>query len=174
VPIVIGTTGHDGAARGELGELARSVAILLAPNLSLGVNLLFRLAEVAAEALPGYDAEIFEAHHRDKVDAPSGTALELGEAVARARGTALDRAAVYTRYGTIGPRAAGAIGFSVLRAGDIVGEHRLVLAGPGERVELGHVAQDRSGFARGALAAARWLAQGRKPGLYAMKDVLGL
>jgi 4-hydroxy-tetrahydrodipicolinate reductase len=174
VPIVIGTTGHDGAARSELGGLARSVAILLAPNLSLGVNLMLRLAEVAAEALPGYDAEIFEAHHRDKVDAPSGTALELGEAVARVRGTALDRAAVYTRYGTTGPRAAGAIGFSVLRAGDIVGEHRLVLAGPGERVELGHVAQDRSGFARGALAAARWLAQGRKPGLYAMKDVLGL
>ena len=174
VSVVIGTTGHDEAARRELGDLARSVAVVLAPNLSLGVNLLLRLAEVAAGALPEYDAEIFEAHHRDKADAPSGTALALGETVARARGTSLDRSAVYTRRGDTGPRADGAIGFSVVRAGDIVGEHRLVLAGPGERVELAHLAQDRSGFARGALAAARWLAQGRKPGFYTMKDVLGL
>jgi 4-hydroxy-tetrahydrodipicolinate reductase len=174
VPVVIGTTGHDEPARREVEDLARSVAIVLAPNLSLGVNLLFRLAELAAGALPQYDAEIFEAHHRDKVDAPSGTALALGEAVARARSTSLDRSAVYARRGDSGPRAAGAIGFSVLRAGDIVGEHRLVLAGSGERIELSHLAQDRSGFARGALAAARWLAQGRKPGLYGMRDVLGL
>jgi 4-hydroxy-tetrahydrodipicolinate reductase len=174
VQVVVGTTGHDETARRELGDLARSVAMVIAPNLSLGVNLLLRLAEIAAGALPQYDAEIFEAHHRDKVDAPSGTALALGEVVARARGTSLDRSAVYSRRGDTGARAAGAIGFSVLRAGDIVGEHRLVLAGPGERVELAHLAHDRSAFARGALAAARWLAQGRKPGLYGMKDVLGL
>jgi 4-hydroxy-tetrahydrodipicolinate reductase len=175
VPVVIGTTGHDPAARGELETLARSLAVVLAPNLSLGMNVLLRLAELAARALPApYDTEIFEAHHRDKVDAPSGTALALGEVVAQARGTSLEHAAVYTRSGHTGPRAAGAIGFSVLRAGEIVGEHRLVLAGPGERVELAHVAQDRSGFARGALAAARWLLGGRKPGLYGMRDVLGL
>jgi 4-hydroxy-tetrahydrodipicolinate reductase len=165
VPVVIGTTGHDPAARGELETLARSLALVLAPNLSLGMNVLLRLAELAARALPApYDTEIFEAHHRDKVDAPSGTALALGEVVAQARGTSLEHAAVYTRSGHTGPRAAGAI----------VGEHRLVLAGPGERVELAHVAQDRSGFARGALAAARWLLGGRKPGLYGMRDVLGL
>jgi len=175
VPLVIGTTGHDAAGRRELEALARSAAVVLAPNMSLGVNLLLRLAELAARALPAsYDAEIFEAHHRDKVDAPSGTALALGTAVASARGTTLDESAVYVRHGDAGARRAGAIGFSVLRAGDIVGEHRLVFAGPGERLELAHLAQDRSGFARGALAAARWLAAGRKPGLYGMHDVLGL
>jgi 4-hydroxy-tetrahydrodipicolinate reductase len=174
-PLVIGTTGHDQDGRRELVALARSLPVVLAPNMSLGVNLLLRLAALAAGALPGqYDAEIFEAHHRDKVDAPSGTALALGEAVARARGSTLADAAVYERHGDTGPRSAGTIGFSVLRAGDIVGEHRLVFAGPAERVELAHVAQDRSAFARGALAAARWLAAGRQPGLYGMDAVLGL
>jgi 4-hydroxy-tetrahydrodipicolinate reductase len=175
-PIVIGTTGHDAAAHRELTSVAGVVPVLLAPNMSLGVNLLLRLAELAARALPGeYDAEIFEAHHRDKLDSPSGTALALGEAVARARGTTLAESAVYSRVGAAaGPRPPGAIGFSVLRAGEIVGEHRLVFAGPGERVELAHHAADRSGFARGALAAARWLASGRKPGLYRMPDVFGL
>ena len=168
-------TGHDEAGRREIEALARSLPIVLAPNMSLGVNLLLRLAELAARALPAqYDAEVFEAHHRDKVDAPSGTALALGTAVASARGTTLDDSAVYARQGDTGSRPAGAIGFSVLRAGDIVGEHRLVFAGGGERVELAHLAQDRSGLARGALEAARWLAAGRKPGLYSMQDVLGL
>jgi 4-hydroxy-tetrahydrodipicolinate reductase len=175
VPLVIGTTGHDEAGRRELETLARSLPMVVAPNMSLGVTLLLRLAELAARALPGqYDAEILEAHHRDKVDAPSGTALALGAVVARARGTNLADSAVYVRQGDTGPRPAGAIGFSVLRAGDIVGEHRLLFAGPGERVELAHLAQDRSGFARGALAAARWLAAGQEPGLYGMHDVLGL
>jgi 4-hydroxy-tetrahydrodipicolinate reductase len=174
-PIAIGTTGHDSAARLALEAAARTVPVVLAPNMSLGVTLLILLAELAARGLPPqYDAEIFEAHHRDKVDAPSGTALALGAAVARARGTRLDDAAVYVRAGEAGPRPDGAIGFSVLRAGDIVGEHCLVFAGPGERLELKHVAHDRSGFARGALAAARWLAAGHEPGLYGMADVLGL
>jgi 4-hydroxy-tetrahydrodipicolinate reductase len=174
-PIVVGTTGHDSAARLALEAVARTLPVVLAPNMSLGVTLLLRLAELAARGLPSeYDAEIFEAHHRDKVDAPSGTALALGAAVARARGTSLDEAAVYVRAGATGPRPEGAIGFSVLRAGDIVGEHRLVFAGPGERLELQHVAHDRSGFARGALTAARWLAAGHEPGLYGMTDVLGL
>jgi 4-hydroxy-tetrahydrodipicolinate reductase len=174
-PMVVGTTGHDSAARLALEAVARTVPVVLAPNMSVGVTLLLRLAEFASRGLPPqYDVEIFEAHHRDKVDAPSGTALALGTVVARARGTSLDEAAVYARAGESGPRPDGAIGFSVLRAGDIVGEHRLVFAGPGERLELAHVAHDRSGFARGALAAARWLAAGREPGLYGMAEVLGL
>ena len=174
IAMVIGTTGHDAIAREEIARIAGSIPIVMAPNMSLGVNLLFKLAELAARALDeGYDAEIFEAHHRKKVDAPSGTALGLGRAVAQGRGTSLEQAAVYARQGTTGPRVAGTIGFSVLRGGDIVGDHRVIFAGPGEQVELAHHAQDRSGFARGALAAARWIV-GRPPGLYSMQDVLGL
>jgi 4-hydroxy-tetrahydrodipicolinate reductase len=172
--LVIGTTGHDAAERREIEAVARSIPVVFAPNMSIGVNLLLRLAELAARSLPpAYDAEIIEAHHRDKVDAPSGTALALGEAVARGRQTTLDTSAVYSRVGTTGPRVPGAIGFAVIRGGDIVGDHRLVLAGPGERIELTHVAHDRTGFARGALQAARWVA-GRPPGLYGMQDVLGI
>ena len=173
--MVIGTTGHSEAQRGELAELARGIAIVLAPNMSLGVNVLFRLAELAARALPGdrYDAEIVEAHHRNKVDAPSGTALGLGRAVALGRGVEFDDVAEYARHGKTGVRGHDRIGFSVVRGGDIVGDHRLIFAGPGEQVELVHHAQDRSGFARGALVAARWAA-GRPPGLYSMFDVLGI
>jgi 4-hydroxy-tetrahydrodipicolinate reductase len=173
--VVIGTTGHSDSQRAELTELARGIAIVLSPNMSVGVNVLFRLAELAARALPGerYDAEIFEAHHRHKVDAPSGTALALGRAVALGRGEELDQVAEFARHGKTGTRAEGRIGFSVLRGGDIVGDHRLIFAGPGEQVELAHHAQDRSGFARGALVAARWVA-GRPPGLYSMVDVLGI
>ncbi|HET7203444.1 MAG TPA: 4-hydroxy-tetrahydrodipicolinate reductase [Steroidobacteraceae bacterium] len=173
--LVIGTTGHDEAQRAELAELARGLAIVLAPNMSLGVNVLFRLAELAARALGGdrYDAEIYEAHHRNKVDAPSGTALGLGRAVAKGRGVELEHVADYARHGNTGVREFGRIGFSVVRGGDIVGDHRLIFAGPGEQVELAHHAQDRSGFARGALVAARWVA-GRPPGLYDMFDVLGI
>ena len=175
VPMVIGTTGHSNAQRTELNEIARGIPIVLAPNMSLGVNVLLRLAELAARALSAdqYDAEIFEAHHRNKVDAPSGTALALGRAAAQGRGVNLDAVAVYERHGNTGIRERGRIGFSVVRGGDIVGDHRLIFAGPGETIELTHHAQDRSGFARGALVAARWVA-GRPPGLYAMTDVLGL
>lgn len=173
--LVIGTTGHDEAQRAELREIARGLPVVLAPNMSLGVNVLFRLAELAARALGGdrYDAEIFEAHHRNKVDAPSGTALGLGRAVALGRGVAMEDVADYVRHGVTGVREAGRIGFSVVRGGDIVGDHRLIFAGAGEQIELAHHAQDRSGFARGALAAARWIV-GRPAGLYAMTDVLGL
>jgi 4-hydroxy-tetrahydrodipicolinate reductase len=175
VPMVIGTTGHSGAQLAELDEIARALPVVLAPNMSLGVNLLFRLAELAARALKAeqYDAEIFEAHHRNKVDAPSGTALGLGRAAARGRGVELDAVAEFVRHGTTGAREVGKIGFSVVRGGDIVGDHRLIFAGPGETIELSHHAQDRSGFARGALVAARWVV-GRPPGLYSMADVLGL
>lgn len=174
IPLVIGTTGHDEPGRAELARIAASIPIVLAPNMSLGVNLLFRLAELASRALgTGYDAEIVEAHHRHKVDAPSGTALGLGHAVARGRGRRLDEVAVHSRHGSTGPRPEGAIGFAVIRGGDIVGDHRLLFAGPGERVELVHHAEDRSAFARGALVAARWVI-GRRPGLYSMQDVLGI
>jgi 4-hydroxy-tetrahydrodipicolinate reductase len=174
VPMVIGTTGPDELALGELRKVAERLPIVMAPNMSLGVNLLFKLAELAARALDAnYDAEIVEAHHRHKVDAPSGTALGLGRAVAQGRGTSLDTAAVYARQGATGPRPTGAIGFSVVRGGDIVGDHRVIFAGPGEQIELAHHAQDRSGFARGALVAARWVV-GRPPWLYSMLDVLGL
>jgi len=174
IPLVIGTTGHDDAARAEIARAAGSIPVVMAPNMSLGVNLLFKLAELGARALgTDYDVEIFEAHHRHKVDAPSGTALGLGRAVASGRGTTLEEAAEYARHGATGPRRRGAIGFSVMRGGDIVGDHRVFFAGPGEQVELAHHAQDRSGFARGALVAARWVV-GRPAGLYSMMDVLGL
>ena len=172
--MVIGTTGFDAEAEAELREIASEVPIVLAPNMSLGVNLMFKLAELAARALSDdYDAEIFEAHHRSKVDAPSGTALGLGRAVASGRAIDLEQVAVYAREGNTGPRQRGSVGFSVMRGGDIVGEHRLIFAGPGEQVEIAHRAQDRSGFARGAVAAAGWVA-GKKPALYSMFDVLGL
>ncbi len=172
-PIVIGTTGHSVEARAQIDAAASRIAVLLAPNMSLGVNLLLKLADLAARALDtDYDLEIFEAHHRHKKDAPSGTALRIGEVVAAARGTTLQEAGDFNRHGTTGARKPGTIGFSVLRGGDIVGEHVLTFAGPGERIELAHRAHDRSGFARGALKAARWVV-GRPPGLYSMQDVLG-
>ena len=172
--MVIGTTGHDAAQRAQLEAAAGEIPIVIAPNMSLGVNLLLKLAELAARALDEqYDIEIFEAHHRNKVDAPSGTALGLGRAAAGGRGREFEDVADYARHGQTGVRERGRIGFSVVRGGDIVGEHRVIFAGPGEQVELAHTAQDRSGFARGALVAARWVV-GRPPGLYSMLDVLGL
>jgi 4-hydroxy-tetrahydrodipicolinate reductase len=171
---VIGTTGHSPAELEELRDISRAIPVVMAPNMSLGVNLMFRLAEIVARALgEDYDAEVWEAHHRHKVDAPSGTALGLGRAVARGRQVELDDVAVFERHGAVGPRQTGSIGFSVVRGGDIVGDHRLVFAGPGEQLEIAHHAQDRSGFARGAVAAARWVL-GRPPGMYGMADVLGL
>lgn len=173
-PLVLGTTGHSPEQLSAIEAAAKQIPIVMASNFSLGVNLLFKLAELAAEVLNAdYDAEIFEAHHRNKKDAPSGTALSVGEAVAKGRRTTLQKDAVYARHGETGVRERGKIGFSVLRAGDIVGDHTLTFAGPGERIELTHRAHDRMAFASGALHAARW-AIGKSPGRYSMRDVLGL
>src|SRR5690606_16294834 len=150
------------------------IAIVQAANMSLGVNLLLKLVQQAAATLDaGYDIEIFEAHHRHKKDAPSGTALALGQAAAAGRNVKLDDVAEYDRHGVSGARAAGAIGFSVFRGGDVVGDHTVSFAGIGERIELTHRASDRLAFARGPVTAARWLA-GRPAGLYSMQDVLGI
>jgi 4-hydroxy-tetrahydrodipicolinate reductase len=170
---VLGTTGFTTDDDAKLHAAARHAIIVKSSNMSLGVNLLAGLVKQAAKALPGYDVEIVEMHHRLKVDAPSGTALLLGEAAAAGRGIALHENAARGRDGITGKRNDGAIGFASLRGGTVVGEHRVVLAGPHERIELGHIAEDRSIFARGAVEAAKW-GQGKKPGLYAMADVLGL
>jgi 4-hydroxy-tetrahydrodipicolinate reductase len=171
-PIVIGTTGHDDAQRAQIAAAAREIAIVMAPNMSLGVNLLLKLVELTAGKLDAsYDIEVFEAHHRNKKDAPSGTALALGAAAASGRGVKLDEVAEHARHGTGAGRAHGAIGFSVFRGGDVVGDHTVTFAGTGERIELTHRASDRMAFARGAVQAARWLV-GRPPGLYSMQDVL--
>ncbi len=174
VALVVGTTGLGDAQRARLAEQARRSPVLVAANFSVGVNLLLALAERAAATLgDDYDVEIVETHHRRKVDAPSGTALALGEAVARGRGVPLADLRVDGRSGVSGERPRGVVGFHALRGGDVVGEHEVLLIGERERVTLGHVAQDRALFAEGALRAARWLA-GRAPGDYGMRDVLGL
>jgi 4-hydroxy-tetrahydrodipicolinate reductase len=173
-PIVIGTTGHDEAQRAQIAAGAKQIAIVLAPNMSLGVNLLLKLVELAAGKLDAsYDIEVFEAHHRNKKDAPSGTALALGAVAAAGRGVKLSDVAEHARHGTGEPRRRGAIGFAVFRGGDVVGDHTVTFAGAGERIELTHRASDRLAFARGAVQAARWLV-GRPPGLYSMQDVVGL
>ena len=173
--LVIGTTGLSPAQDAAVARAAERVAILRSGNFSLGVNLLIGLVERAARALPAadWDAEVSEAHHRRKVDAPSGTALMLGEAVALGRGVALGEVAERARDGITGARREGAVGFSVLRGGGIVGEHAVVFAAEDEIITLSHSARDRRLFARGAVRAAQWLA-GRPPGLYDMQDVLGL
>jgi 4-hydroxy-tetrahydrodipicolinate reductase len=174
VPLLVGATAFDAAATAELTRAARSIAVLVAPNTSVGVATLSQLVAQAARALGGtYDVEISEAHHRDKRDAPSGTALSLGEVVAKSRGQTLNEVAVFDRHGGDAARSPGSIGFSVVRAGDIVGEHTVTFAAAGERLELTHRTTDRMIFARGALRAAAWLI-GRPAGLYGMKDVLGL
>jgi 4-hydroxy-tetrahydrodipicolinate reductase len=173
-PIVIGTTGHDDAQRAQIAAAAREIAIVMAPNMSLGVNLLLKLVELTAGKLDaGYDIEVFEAHHRHKKDSPSGTALALGAAAAAGRGVELGAVAEHARHGAGEARARGAIGFSVFRGGDVVGDHTVTFAGAGERIELTHRASDRAAFARGAVQAARWVV-GRPPGFYSMMDVLGL
>lgn len=169
--LVIGTTGFDAGLRERIRDAAERIAVLQASNFSLGMAVLQHLLQDAARALPEWDLEIIEAHHGRKEDAPSGTALSLAEAAAKARGVSLDEHAVYTHQGHPGARSKGAIGFSVIRAGDIVGEHTALLAGPGERIELSHRATDRGIFARGAMEAAIWLS-GRTPGLYGIGDVL--
>ncbi len=174
VPLLVGTTGLDAEARAELEAAAGVVPVLIAPNTSVGVAVMAHLLKQATAALgPRYDVEIYEAHHRGKRDAPSGTALALGEAVAAARGESLAGIAVFDRHGSFAPRQPGSIGFAVMRAGDIVGEHTVTFAAAGERLELTHRAADRSTFASGALRAAEWLI-GRPAGLYGMQDVLGL
>jgi len=168
---VSGTTGLSDEQRAMLQNAARTIPVLWASNFSLGIAMLARLARRCAEALPDWDCEIVEMHHRRKQDAPSGTALTLGQAVAEARGVSLDDTARYERHGQVGPRPNGEIGFATLRGGDVVGEHMLVFATQGERIEVTHRATDRDIFARGALAAAIWIA-GREPGLYAFDEVL--
>jgi 4-hydroxy-tetrahydrodipicolinate reductase len=172
IPFVIGTTGLDAAARKAVKAAARRVAVVSAPNMSVGVNALLRaLPELVRLLGPAYDLEIVEAHHRLKRDAPSGTALALAEAVARAAGVDLGREAVYGRRGLTGVRPDRQIGLHAVRAGDIVGDHRVLFAGPGESIEVTHRAHSRETFATGALRAARFAA-GARPGLYSMVDVL--
>lgn len=172
--IVIGTTGFTPAQQEEIRRLSQHVRCFLAPNMSLGVNVLFQVVRQLAALLgPEYDVEILEAHHRTKIDAPSGTALRLAAIVAEARGTALDAVAVYGRRGMIGQRSDAEIGIQVIRAGEIVGEHTVLFGGPGERLELVHRSQSRDTFARGALRAAKWVMQ-QPCGLYSMEDLLRL
>lgn len=171
---IIGTTGFDGAAEAAIADAAKKTAIVKAGNMSLGVNLLVALTRQVAAALGNdFDIEIVEMHHRMKVDAPSGTALMLGEAAASGRNVALAECSVRVRDGHTGPRKPGDIGFATLRGGSVVGDHTVIFAGEGERIELTHRAADRGIFARGAVKAALW-AKGRAPGLYAMTDVLGI
>jgi 4-hydroxy-tetrahydrodipicolinate reductase len=174
VKMVIGTTGFDDAGKAAIAAAAESVGIVFAPNMSVGVNATFKLLEIAAGILTsGYDIEVIEAHHRHKVDAPSGTALKMGEVIAAAQGRALKDLAVYARHGVTGERKPGTIGFSAVRGGDIVGDHTVLFAGIGERIEITHRASSRMPYALGSMLAARFVAD--KPrGLFDMRDVLGL
>jgi 4-hydroxy-tetrahydrodipicolinate reductase len=173
-PIVIGSTGFSAAEMAEVEKLSREVPCVLAPNMSVGVNALFKIVgEVARILGAGYDIEILETHHKMKKDAPSGTALKLAQVLAQARSLDLEKAAVYERKGIIGERRADEIGIQTFRAGDIVGEHTILFGGMGERIEITHRAHSRDTFARGALRAAVWLMD-QAPGLYDMQDVLGL
>jgi 4-hydroxy-tetrahydrodipicolinate reductase len=171
---VIGTTGFTDAQKAGISAVARDIAIVMAPNMSVGVNVTFKLIDMAARALnKGYDIEIIETHHRHKVDAPSGTALKMGEVVAQALGRDLKGHAVFAREGITGARDPNAIGFSAIRGGDIVGDHTVMFAGIGERIEITHKSSTRESYADGALRAVRYLST-QKPGLYDMFDVLGL
>lgn len=173
VPAVIAVTGLDAATCADIEAAGKRIAVLPASNTSLGVAVMNRIAKLAAASLSGFEIEISEAHHRHKRDAPSGTALTLGESLAQARGHRLEDVAVYARHGSSGPRREDQIGFSVVRAGDIIGVHTVLYAGTDETLEITHRATDRLCFARGALAAAQWLAE-RPAGLYSMQDVLGI
>ncbi|CAM8632135.1 DapB Dihydrodipicolinate reductase [Comamonadaceae bacterium] len=174
VAAVIGTTGFTDEQKAKIAEIAKSIPIMMAPNMSVGVNVTLKLLEMAAKALStGYDIEIVEAHHRHKVDAPSGTALKMGEVIADALGRDLKECAVYERYGVTGERDPSSIGFATIRGGDIVGDHTVLFAGTGERIEISHKSSSRATYAQGSLRAVRFLA-GRAPGLYDMFDVLNL
>ncbi len=174
VNAVIGTTGFSDAQKAEIAAIARDIAIMMAPNMSVGVNVTLKLLEMAAKAMStGYDIEIVEAHHRHKVDAPSGTALKMGEVIAGALGRDLKDCAVYAREGITGERDPSSIGFATIRGGDIVGDHTVLFAGTGERIEISHKSSSRATYAQGSLRAVRFLAT-RKTGLFDMFDVLGL
>jgi len=174
VGVVIGTTGFSEAQKAEIAAIAKQIPIMMAPNMSVGVNVTFKLLEMAAKALStGYDIEIIEAHHRHKVDAPSGTALKMGEVIAGALGRDLKDCAVYAREGVTGERDPSSIGFATIRGGDIVGDHTVLFAGTGERIEITHKSASRATYAQGSLRAVRFLA-GKPAGLYDMFDVLGL
>ena len=174
VNAVIGTTGFSDAQKAEIAEIAQHIAIMMAPNMSVGVNVTLKLLEMAAKAMStGYDIEIVEAHHRHKIDAPSGTALKLGEVIADALGRDLKDCAVYERYGITGERDPSSIGFATIRGGDIVGDHTVLFAGTGERIEISHKSSSRTTYAQGSLRAVRFLAD-KKTGLFDMFDVLGL
>jgi len=174
VKAVIGTTGFTPAQKAEIADHAGRIALMMAPNMSVGVNVMLKLLDQAARALnTGYDIEVIEAHHRHKVDAPSGTALQMGEVLAHALGRELKDCAVYSREGVTGERDPSSIGFATIRGGDIVGDHTVLFAGTGERIEISHKSSSRVAYAQGGLRAARFLA-GRDSGLYDMNDVLGL
>ena len=174
VKLVIGTTGFSDSQKADIQAASQDIAIVMAPNMSVGVNVTLKLLEMAAVALAtDYDIEIIEAHHRHKVDAPSGTALKMGEVIAQALGRDLNQCAVFDRQGHTGARPANAIGFSTIRGGDIVGDHTVLFAGTGERIEITHKSSSRSTYAEGSLRAARFLA-GQQHGLFDMFDVLGL
>ena len=174
VHAVIGTTGFSDAQKAEIALIAQDIAIVMAPNMSVGVNVTLKLLEMAAKALStGYDIEIIEAHHRHKVDAPSGTALKMGEVIAGALGRDLKDCAVYAREGVTGERDPSSIGFATIRGGDIVGDHTVLFAGTGERIEITHKSSSRATYAQGSLRAARFLAQ-QPRGLFDMFDVLKL
>ncbi len=174
VQAVIGTTGFSEAQKAEIAVIANDIAIVMAPNMSVGVNVTFKLLEMAAKALAtGYDIEVVEAHHRHKVDAPSGTALKMGEVIANALGRDLKDCAVYAREGVTGERDPSSIGFATIRGGDIVGDHTVLFAGTGERIEITHRSASRATYAQGSLRAVRFL-QTQKAGLFDMFDVLGL
>ncbi|MDP2034619.1 MAG: 4-hydroxy-tetrahydrodipicolinate reductase [Polaromonas sp.] len=174
VKLVIGTTGFSDAQKADIAAAAKDIAIVMAPNMSVGVNVTLKLLEMAAKALnTGYDIEIIEAHHRHKVDAPSGTALKMGEVIAGALGRELKDCAVYAREGVTGERDPSSIGFATIRGGDIVGDHTVLFAGTGERIEITHKSSSRVTYAQGSLRAARFLA-GHRTGLFDMFDVLKL
>ena len=174
VKLVIGTTGFSDAQKAEIAEAAKHIAIVMAPNMSVGVNVTLKLLQMAAQAMPtGYDIEIIEAHHRHKVDAPSGTALKMGEVIADALGRDLKDCAVYAREGVTGERDPSSIGFATIRGGDIVGDHTVLFAGTGERIEITHKSSSRATYAQGSLRAARFLAT-QAVGLFDMFDVLKL
>ena len=173
VRMIIGTTGFDDTGKQALADAAKSIAIVVAPNFSVGVNVTFKLLETAAKSLgKGYDIEVIEAHHRLKVDAPSGTALRMGEVVAQATGRDLKSCAIFGREGVTGERKDDTIGFSTIRGGDLVGDHTVMFIGMGERVEISHRSSSRMNYATGALRAAAWV-MGKPRGLFNMFDVLG-